>query len=86
MIDPYVELGGWMIAQAIEDICVGGDGILPEEKESAWDFLQNDPVVDDILEYIDYGRQIDDKRKYILTVVIPQKLQKKFISRLILIR
>lgn len=74
MIDPYVELGGWMIAQAIEDICIGKNGALSEDKESAWDFLRNDPVVDDILEYIDYGRQIDDKRKYILTVIIPAKL------------
>lgn len=76
MIDPYVELGGWMIAQAIEDICVGKNGTLPEDKESAWDFLKNDPIIDEILEYIDYGRQVDDKRKYILTVIIPQKLQK----------
>jgi len=75
MIDPYIELGGWIIAQAIEDICVGKNDTLPDDKESAWDFLQNDPVVDDILEYIDYGRQIDDKRKYILTVIIPKKLR-----------
>lgn len=74
MIDPYIELGGWIIAQAIEDICVGKNGTLKEDQESAWDFLKNDPIVDDILEYIDYGKQMDDKRQYILTVVIPQKL------------
>lgn len=77
MIDPHVELGGWIIAQAIKDICVGKNGALPEDKESAWDFLRNDPFVDEILEYIDYGRQIDDKRNYILTVIIPQRLEKK---------
>ena len=63
-----------MIAQAIEDICVGKNDALPEDKESAWNFLRNDPVVDEILEYIDYGKQIDDKRKYILTVIIPKRL------------
>ncbi len=76
MIDPYIELGGWIIAQAIEDICEGKDDTLPEDKESAWNFLRNDPIIDEILEYIDYGKQIDDKRRYILTVIIPKKLQK----------
>lgn len=77
MIDPYIELGGWIIAQAIEDICEGKEDVLPEDKESAWNFLRNDPFIDDILEYIDYGRHLADKRNYILTVLIPGRMTTK---------
>lgn len=76
MIDPWIELGGWMIAQAIDDVC-HPKNVEPEDIESAWKFLRDDPCVEQILEYIDYGKGMDDKRKYILTVVIPNKLQKE---------
>lgn len=80
MIDPWVELGGWMIAQAIDDIC-HPKTIEPEDIESAWRFLKEDPCVEQILDYIDYGRSINDKRQYILTVVIPKKI-KEYTSKI----
>jgi hypothetical protein len=79
MIDPWVELGGWMIAQAIDDIC-HPKTVEPEDLESAWKFLREDPAVDQILEYIDYGTRIEDKRTYILTVVIPQKMKNNLVK------
>lgn len=74
MRDPFVELGGWIIAQAIEDT-LGKDEATQEEVNDAWKFLLYDPVVDDVLDYIDYGfiKEGYSKREFIIKVVIPQK-------------
>jgi hypothetical protein len=73
MIDPFVELGGWMIHQAIEDV-LGKDEVEEEEQNEAWNFLLNDPIVEQILSHIDYRPHWEmTKREWIIRVFIPQR-------------
>ena len=76
MTGPWIELAGWVIAQAIEDAC-GVSNVTLGEKRSAFRFLRRDPLVDHILDFFDYGAPMKDKREYILRVVIPKKLKEK---------
>jgi NAD-dependent dihydropyrimidine dehydrogenase PreA subunit len=81
MIDPWIELAGWVVAQAIEDAC-GGGGATFGQRMSAWRFLKKDPLVDHILDCFNCGFKFDikDKREYILKVVIPEKKSKMISS------
>ena len=73
MIDPYVELGGWIIVQAIED-ALGGADVLEEDQIDAWRFLLFDGIVDHILDHIDYGQTHHlTKREFIIKIVIPDR-------------
>ena len=72
MIDPFVELGGWIIAQAIED-SLGKDEATDEEVNDAWNFLLHDPLIDHVLDHIDYGPTTMTKREFIIKIIIPDR-------------
>jgi len=79
MIDPYVELGGWIIAQAIDDVLGCGE-VTEEEQMDAWNFLLHNPVIEHILDHIDYGdTDTMSKQKFILEMVIPQRAFQVFL-------
>lgn len=81
MIDPWIELAGWVVAQAIEDAC-GGDNATSLEKKDALRFLRKDPIIDHILDCFDYGtNNLEDKRAYILKMVIPERKKMKKLKR-----
>ena len=73
MIDPYVELGGWIIAQAIDDV-LGYGKVTEEEQIDAWDFLLHSQIIEHILDHIDYkDTNTMSKQRFIIETVIPQK-------------
>lgn len=73
MIDPFVELGGWMIHQAIEDV-LGKDEVEEDEQNDAWNFLLHDPIVEQVLDHIDYRPDWElTKREWIIQIFIPQQ-------------
>ena len=76
MTELWIELAGWVVAQAIEDAC-GGDSATFGQRMSAYRFLKKDPLVDHILDCFDGGVLSENKREYVLRVVIPERLKEK---------